>query len=392
MLRNVLALSIPYAAWGRDCQDASCDTGCENECIKTWMPGAPQPVQDCAWVSGGAYSDGYCTDLHFEAEGYMWAPGSNSLVYCNPACPTGSCPTDVPKGVSAEPRCISGGLPIWHYDNIGSGDHYWGCVLVCQTDAECGDATCQKDIPIPNGSADAPLFGICAYLTPNHEVESEAVALRSCQGLDEDTCIKTWMPGAPQPVQDCSWVGGGAYSSGYCTDMHFNLGAEVEASDGCVSCSGIHCPSGCIGPNVCTGPRAPHGGSCGDPNDAGGCFCWSSTYECCKEDPHCCDDGHCSCGDGQSDVEEASEVVQAVERKLGAGLEQIYSGGAGSCCCYNIRNNKFAYSKRVGDHDCEYGRAGVTDGNHCVPQSQARSGTHCAKEYKKPSLAAELIV
>ena len=38
---------------------------------------------------------------------------------------------------------------------------------------------------------------------------------------------------------------------------------------GCVRCSGVGCPSGCIsgGGGHCTG-------CCGDPNDAGGCMCY----------------------------------------------------------------------------------------------------------------------
>ena len=46
----------------------------------------------------------------------------------------------------------------------------------------------------------------------------------------------------------------------------------TSAPCGCVRCSGIHCPSGCIrnynpGGGHCTG-------CCGDPNDAGGCMCY----------------------------------------------------------------------------------------------------------------------
>jgi len=85
-----------------------------------------------------------------------------------------------------------------------------------------------------------------------------------------------------------------------------------------------------------------------------------------------------------ADVEEASEVVEVDERRL--------DSGAGSCCCYNIRSNKLAYSKRVGDHDCEYGRRGITDGNHCVPLRTSSKGTHCAPVFTPPSLGNDLIV
>ena len=65
--------------------------------------------------------------------------------FCSPKCSNGSCPTDVPSGVTASPQCIL---------QDTSGDQY--CALECIPfqDGQCGEGTCQE---VQFG------VGICTY-------------------------------------------------------------------------------------------------------------------------------------------------------------------------------------------------------------------------------------
>jgi len=71
--------------------------------------------------------------------------------FCSPSCTSGSCPTDVPSGVTAKPECIL---------QDTAGDKY--CALQCTPSAlsfngengECGDGSCQE---VQAG------IGICTY-------------------------------------------------------------------------------------------------------------------------------------------------------------------------------------------------------------------------------------
>jgi len=68
-----------------------------------------------------------------------------SGIACLPTCDSsGSCPTDVPSGVTAQPQCA--------LQDASSGKKF--CGLICQKDTQCGDAKCQ----IMQGS-----IGICTY-------------------------------------------------------------------------------------------------------------------------------------------------------------------------------------------------------------------------------------
>ena len=72
--------------------------------------------------------------------------------FCSPSCTSGSCPTDVPSGVTAKPECIL---------QDTAGDKY--CALQCTPSAlsfngengECGDGSCQE---VQAG------IGICTYV------------------------------------------------------------------------------------------------------------------------------------------------------------------------------------------------------------------------------------
>jgi len=66
--------------------------------------------------------------------------------FCSPACTSGACPTDVPSGVTASPKCLL---------KTPAGAQY--CALQCtpSSNGECGDGTCQA---VPG----API-GICTY-------------------------------------------------------------------------------------------------------------------------------------------------------------------------------------------------------------------------------------
>merc|ERR1719159_788102 len=64
---------------------------------------------------------------------------------CAPACTGSTCPSDVPTGVTASPKCV--------LKDQKSGKSY--CGLICKSNSECGNgATCSK----------VSLFmGICTY-------------------------------------------------------------------------------------------------------------------------------------------------------------------------------------------------------------------------------------
>lgn len=69
-----------------------------------------------------------------------------SGVMCSPSCTSAACPSDVPAGVSAQPKCI--------LQDSSSGKKY--CALQCSSDGDCDKA---------GGAACQPLqsIGLCTY-------------------------------------------------------------------------------------------------------------------------------------------------------------------------------------------------------------------------------------
>merc|ERR1711966_593381 len=75
---------------------------------------------------------------------------------CAPKCTSGSCPTDLPAGVTAAPQCA--------LQDASSGDKY--CALICSSslpivdqqvaDSSCGENASCKSIP-------GQMVGICTY-------------------------------------------------------------------------------------------------------------------------------------------------------------------------------------------------------------------------------------
>merc|ERR1712196_483074 len=81
----------------------------------------------------------------------------NTAHYCNPPCSSnGTCPSDVPSGVSATPTCVFPGVPkIWNVSLCG----LWctpSDTLPNGGNGECGSGSCQIMKNTLRG-------GICTY-------------------------------------------------------------------------------------------------------------------------------------------------------------------------------------------------------------------------------------
>lgn len=108
-----------------------------------------------------------------EAEAHI--QGASGEV-CAPPCGSGSCPTDVPAGVSATPQCA--------LQDASSGSKY--CALVCNSDSQCDTAhgaSCAKIMAF---------MGVCVY--PSHTAAGLSVlpALAASPLLDMDTPALEW--------------------------------------------------------------------------------------------------------------------------------------------------------------------------------------------------------
>lgn len=87
-----------------------------------------------------------CASDEVEAE----VQGANGTV-CAPSCGAGSCPVDVPSGVSAKPQCA--------LQDASSGKHY--CALLCSSDSQCDTANGGKCSKV------MVFIGICTYPATN---------------------------------------------------------------------------------------------------------------------------------------------------------------------------------------------------------------------------------
>jgi len=101
-------------------------------------PPAPSPTP-----GGAHYEKPPCQDDEAQAT----VTGTGGAV-CAPVCESdGSCPTDLPDGVTAQPQCAL---------STSSGDKF--CALLCQSDDEC-DSDGGSNCAFPQ--AGAP--GVCVY-------------------------------------------------------------------------------------------------------------------------------------------------------------------------------------------------------------------------------------
>merc|ERR1712048_720518 len=102
-------------------------------------PPAPSPTPT---PGAGHYEKPPCQSDEAQAT----ITGTSGAV-CAPSCADGTCPTDVPDGVTAQPQCAL---------STSAGDKF--CALLCQSDDEC-DSDGGSSCAFPQ--AGAP--GVCVY-------------------------------------------------------------------------------------------------------------------------------------------------------------------------------------------------------------------------------------
>jgi hypothetical protein len=110
-------------------------------------PPAPSPTPT---PGAGHYEKPPCQD----DEAMATVTGTGGAV-CAPPCPDGTCPTDVPDGVTAQPTCA--------LSSSSTGEKF--CALLCETDDNCdsdGGAACA----LPNPGQP----GICVYPTVSNGI------------------------------------------------------------------------------------------------------------------------------------------------------------------------------------------------------------------------------
>mmetsp|Transcript_15061 Transcript_15061/g.31464 ORF Transcript_15061/g.31464 Transcript_15061/m.31464 type:complete len:480 (-) Transcript_15061:212-1651(-) len=93
---------------------------------------------------------------------------------CAPSCGSGSCPTDVPAGVTAQPQCA--------LQDASSGAKY--CALICFSDSQCDTA---------NGASCAKILaflGVCVY--PANATAALRPALGASSFPDMDSPAEEW--------------------------------------------------------------------------------------------------------------------------------------------------------------------------------------------------------